>query len=279
MKRTFTIISFFALCISVNIDAQNLLLNGNFEQGKDLQEDWRPVAWPQWQNAPGALWCGVVIDSAEEVYAYEGNMCWRMQPHTAGTEGDISQEIASPDEGQYKLSLFAKIFGAPSFKFHVELINIPEETSGHWSYFVNQEVNISEGEWQNTTIDLNYADSVVAGTLKLRIVVIVDENVLDSKLFLDSISLAVAPPVTAINPIIQESGIKIYPNPVTSVLKISNINRNIQNIAIFDLSGKKVMSFNEITSQGINVSPLEKGLYIVSLKTASGTYSEKFLKQ
>jgi hypothetical protein len=54
----------------------------------------------------------------------------------------------------------------------------------------------------------------------------------------------------------------VYPNPVSSVLNLKNIDSNISNIKIFDVSGKKVFE-NKISTftSTLNLSALSNGLY------------------
>jgi len=54
----------------------------------------------------------------------------------------------------------------------------------------------------------------------------------------------------------------LYPNPVSSVLNLKNIDSNISNIKIFDVSGKKVFE-NKISTftNTLHLSALSNGLY------------------
>jgi len=78
-------------------------------------------------------------------------------------------------------------------------------------------------------------------------------------------------------PTITSSNIKIYPNPATDVLIIENGELKIENVAIFDIIGKKVSSFQHSTNI-INVSMLPHGIYLVKFETDSGVVTRKFVK-
>ncbi|MBA4322772.1 MAG: hypothetical protein C0408_08145 [Odoribacter sp.] len=71
----------------------------------------------------------------------------------------------------------------------------------------------------------------------------------------------------------------LYPVPVKEELFVSNA-RNITMIAIFDLSGRKVISVktenNDIAK--IRVDHLSKGLYLIRLNTSAGIKIMKFIK-
>lgn len=65
--------------------------------------------------------------------------------------------------------------------------------------------------------------------------------------------------------LINDSKYMVYPNPASSYFSISTINGEIINeIIIYDLLGKKVLHKKEITEK-IDISNLEKGIYILEL--------------
>ncbi|WP_027376000.1 T9SS type A sorting domain-containing protein [Kaistella palustris] len=76
----------------------------------------------------------------------------------------------------------------------------------------------------------------------------------------------------------QQNQVRIYPNPVEDVLYLSNATK-ITGIEIYNLSGQKVLSAQKITDQGLNVSKLAKGAYILKIKTGNETQSIKVLKK
>lgn len=71
-------------------------------------------------------------------------------------------------------------------------------------------------------------------------------------------------------------GLSIYPNPATDFVNILSIKHDIQKVAIFDLTGKQMLSDNR---QKINVSKLPSGVYVLSVKTEAGIKNFKFIKQ
>ncbi len=74
--------------------------------------------------------------------------------------------------------------------------------------------------------------------------------------------------------------IRIYPNPTSDYLSISNLeNLNISSMLIIDASGKTI---KKITSNfaKIDVSHLSEGLYILSIETKEGKkFAENFIKK
>lgn len=70
--------------------------------------------------------------------------------------------------------------------------------------------------------------------------------------------------------------VKIYPNPASSIVKIE-INSNVKNIELFDITGKKLLSTSETT---ININHLNTGIYIINIETTEGEKgSFKIVKQ
>ena len=72
---------------------------------------------------------------------------------------------------------------------------------------------------------------------------------------------------------------KLYPNPVKDILNIETNNVNIQNVNIYDVLGKKVWSQSELTSNSINISSLNKGLYFIKLTSEGQSVTRKIVKE
>lgn len=71
--------------------------------------------------------------------------------------------------------------------------------------------------------------------------------------------------------LVVNNEIKIYPNPTTSILNIKT-DEEISYIHVFNILGEKVIS---TTEKSINVSKLNNGLYILTVKTVSGQIQTK----
>jgi hypothetical protein len=69
----------------------------------------------------------------------------------------------------------------------------------------------------------------------------------------------------------------ISPNPVENELNISNLNET-KSIEIYNLSGQKIRSFENHLNQKLDVSFLTKGMYILEIKTNSGSELYKIFK-
>ncbi len=73
------------------------------------------------------------------------------------------------------------------------------------------------------------------------------------------------------------ANIQLYPNPTKGILNIKS-SQNIEEILILDLFGKSIVSYNQTTSESINLSSLPTGIYIVKVKINGKYYTEKITK-
>ena len=70
--------------------------------------------------------------------------------------------------------------------------------------------------------------------------------------------------------------LSIYPNPTTSVLNIK-MDSNLKSATIYSILGKKVL---ETTSNNINTSNLNSGLYLIKIASENGSVAtKKFMKE
>lgn len=74
----------------------------------------------------------------------------------------------------------------------------------------------------------------------------------------------------------QEQGNAIYPNPVVSELFIAKP-EEVTSYAILDTKGSEILK-GEASIAQIDLSHLEKGIYVIQLKAKAGTSVHKFVK-
>lgn len=73
--------------------------------------------------------------------------------------------------------------------------------------------------------------------------------------------------------------IKVYPNPVKSLLNLT-INGDYTapiHISLFDISGRYIKAFpliNNVTNKSYSVDDLSSGIYILKIKSTDGAYSK-----
>ncbi len=76
----------------------------------------------------------------------------------------------------------------------------------------------------------------------------------------------------------KESKPLLYPNPVSSILNITDTNNSIDKVTLYNLQGKLLNEWNtEIKS--IDMSKFPAGLYFIKLVTKAGVVSKKIIKQ
>jgi hypothetical protein len=68
---------------------------------------------------------------------------------------------------------------------------------------------------------------------------------------------------------------KIFPNPTSGQLYISNEERNIQQITIYDFSGVKMLESKYTT---LDISHFPSGIYFVQIITEKGVVTKKIVK-
>ncbi|PQL93546.1 T9SS type A sorting domain-containing protein [Apibacter adventoris] len=83
---------------------------------------------------------------------------------------------------------------------------------------------------------------------------------------------------TLTGPEAETSNLKIYPNPVTDVLKI-NTPSQIESVSIYDYSGNEVKKVSPVINKEVNLQGLSSGNYILTVKTNQGTITKKIIKK
>ena len=98
--------------------------------------------------------------------------------------------------------------------------------------------------------------------------------ILDFATFREPITLEKTETLATNNP--NEKILAIYPNPVKDFLYIKNQNYKIENISIYDLSGKIIYSGK---STVINLQNFPTSTYILYIKTEEGYHHFKIIKK
>jgi hypothetical protein len=80
--------------------------------------------------------------------------------------------------------------------------------------------------------------------------------------------------------VINETGIKIFPNPVKDILKVDIKNSDIRLIEIYNITGTRLLTKKaETGTNNIDVSSLPQGIYSVSFKGTGAPRTGKFIKK
>jgi hypothetical protein len=78
---------------------------------------------------------------------------------------------------------------------------------------------------------------------------------------------------------VNTNQIAIYPNPVSVDLHIDRPQENIDVVEIIDLSGRSIFRKTDFSDESINVSGLNKGVYLLKLVSGNQTITRKFTKK
>jgi hypothetical protein len=76
--------------------------------------------------------------------------------------------------------------------------------------------------------------------------------------------------------------LRVFPNPTTGELTITNYELRIMDIEVFDVYGRKLSSHHLITSSShhkIDISDLSAGVYFVKIRTEAGEVMKKIVKK
>ena len=77
---------------------------------------------------------------------------------------------------------------------------------------------------------------------------------------------------------IRDKEISLYPNPVKQKIYLKSV-ENIQNVKIYDLTGKIVIEKTGLIGNEIDISNLFSGVYIVNISTENNSYTTKIIKE
>jgi serine protease AprX len=77
-----------------------------------------------------------------------------------------------------------------------------------------------------------------------------------------------------------DDAISIYPNPVANSLNFAVTNSIVlSDVSIYDVTGKQVISSKDLSSNSIDVSRLQSGVYFAKFASDDKTVTKKFIKQ
>ena len=86
------------------------------------------------------------------------------------------------------------------------------------------------------------------------------------------------PGITVATKEIELEGLKIFPNPTSGIVTVESPNEIIDQVIVYDISGKKVNSYLIGTPRKeLNLNHLGKGMYFLELTTTNGKYTSKLI--
>lgn len=77
-----------------------------------------------------------------------------------------------------------------------------------------------------------------------------------------------------------KDAVSVYPNPASDVLHFDVKNEStIEKAVLFDISGRAVREYNDISNNALSVSDLQNGTYILKLVSNKGVFTQKVIKK
>jgi len=77
---------------------------------------------------------------------------------------------------------------------------------------------------------------------------------------------------------VEQLDFVLYPNPTADILRVTSESESTISYRIFDAIGQ-VIQQNTATDQGINVSQLNKGVYLIELNQGNKRVVKRFVKK
>ncbi|HPS12122.1 MAG TPA: T9SS type A sorting domain-containing protein, partial [Prolixibacteraceae bacterium] len=79
---------------------------------------------------------------------------------------------------------------------------------------------------------------------------------------------------------ILQDGMKVYPNPAINVLNITSDSK-IENVGFYSISGQKILEIQNTSGNSVTVpvSELQKGVYLLKVKTENKVTTHRFSKK
>lgn len=150
--------------------------------------------------------------------------------------------------------------------------------------FYRDGVEIGGGSWttsdsipdyQEFSVPVNFSTSQAPDTMNITI--LTDQNMIGSTMMVDGLYFEYA--TTGMKDKGNGTGLKIYPNPCSRQLIMEIPQDQIFEATIYDLDGTVMTRTSDRGRKAIDTSGLPSGAYVLTVNTASGTYSEKVFKQ
>jgi photosystem II stability/assembly factor-like uncharacterized protein len=165
--------------------------------------------------------------------------------------------------------------GVSMGSLHVDLFS-----SGSWTNDIVSSISGDQGaNWNLFSLDLSpYTGQVI----KLRIRGTTGSGY-ESDIAIDDIKFNEQTPLNVDDTVLEASGVTIFPNPADNFFNIVNPERlQLNEVLIYDLAGRLINKI-ELTdaeeSEKINISKLEKAVYLIHIKGEEGELIKKLIKE
>lgn len=308
LKTLFTLLV-FSICFNFGWSQTNLVLNGTCQEhtgdnndnadswdmtpnskikdnsGTDIDSPYKAL----WFNQDLADWLETECGDGDEQPGSSSDGNWTNGEKTRGVKLNeacrrLYQVIAVTPNTEYTFSLESRSEAentpAEIFILNTEIVDEVgldgNSASVDHYYEITNDFNASKSnETDNnfTTTTFNFT----ASTSKIVIYVRSTQSTDSTKeVFFDNISLVVSE--TASVEDVFAANFSIAPNPAKDLLNISSKSA-IDSAKVIDITGRVVLSEVNLNNNTLNVSSLEKGIYILQLTSGNITGTTKIIKE
>ena len=250
----------------------NLLTNGDFETGSTLD------GWGDGGTAQYKSYGTVAVDNSE-IEPYNGNWCGKKQDWSS----NFIQVVDVTENETYVLKFWHRLLdGHGSTNTTAKIREI--DAQGGQGAWIDMEV-ISEGAADDptkfvfTSVDTQWTESklrftVPAGVTKIRTNFSTDNW---PPRYFDDMNISVES--TASNNKLSKFNFSYAPNPANNFINLSAA-KTISKVEFFNNLGQNVLatSVNALSSN-VNISGLNKGIYMMNVTIDGQTQAFKILKQ
>ncbi len=123
---------------------------------------------------------------------------------------------------------------------------------------------IAESNFGYITIG-NFSDNSSTSTIT------VEGNYNNSYYYIDDVTVSLA---TNISSSSATDFVSFFPNPSSDRVTINSTLGGLSEVTLYDLSSRKILQYNFINSVNLDISNLEKGIYVYEVKNGSNGYSK-----
>jgi hypothetical protein len=171
------------------------------------------------------------------------------------------------------------------FKLHVAVVE--KKTTGNgggngeteWHNVVMKMLPNASGTALTLTSGTNTSNTLTASLTGLHIEEMTDLEVIvfiQNEVTKEIMNSAMATVALGLNDFNTASKIKLYPNPSNGFVKIRT--ESPVDVTVIDLTGKVVFTMKQVANESqMNLSSLEKGMYLVKLSSDSGEFTQKII--
>lgn len=259
MKKFYSIVAIVAATISANAQTP-LNTNGSLE-------DWpvattEPAGWYMQSKLDSNLASRGTTGSQDGEY----HLIIAQNPQPSGNNTITLQDIVVSPNSVYTVSFYYKSDVGANFKPWIQfrdatdtaipVQNNPAQPADNYAV-------VSEWTFESITF------TTPANTVELRVGF---RNYAGANAYIDNVMVYEGTASLTENNI---EGLNVYPNPATDIVTISSFSMAPKHVQLFDMVGKKVMDVE--TTSTINVSELNKGIYVMKITEAGKTATRKLV--